>query len=725
MITCECLTINKQYINEYAYTAQEFLKIKKPYKSIREIKTAPAGKKKSSYINDVITFDIETSTINDGEKPYAFMYIWQMCIFGDLVVMGSTFEDLQQTLNHIKGLYGVSLVRKAIIYVHNLAFEFQFIHQFVNTNYDEIFATDSHKVLYFNTLDGFEFRCSYFLTNMSLEKFIKQTPNAVHLKGVGDLDYSIVRTTETELTPIEYGYCYNDVAGLYEALAYKTGVRGTGNILGTPYTSTGYVREDVRNAMAIPEMKALLKSLKVSNHVYELLHNAYRGGNTASNRFYTTTPHEQIILKDVGSYDITSSYPYVICALAEFPMTAFKRSLTHDNKKVLQLNKDYATVGTYVFYNLKLRDDKTPIPYISESKCNNIKNKYCYNGRVMSCDYCEMDLTNIDFLIICKMYKFSFYCKELYISKKGRLPQPAIDVTLKYFDNKTLYKGGDEYLYAINKGLLNSTYGMMVTALDKQEYLLNNGEWKQSTTYTNKDGQIVSRETWLKQQIYNAYCGYNAYTAYQWGVWVSALARARLQYMIDVVGNDVVYCDTDSIKMLNPAKHKAEFEALNNKVIEDAKKNNVRISSTNPNTGETYYLGTWSDENEGRDAEYTEFITMGAKKYAFTKPASKKSKVLYNGLELGVTVAGLGKEKGARELANGNGLKDFKPGKVFYDSGRTTATWNFEPIHTIEVNGVKIVTASNVAILDTTYTLGMTDTMIDVIIDSKEGKQHG
>ena len=41
--------------------------------------------------------------------------------------------------------------------------------------------------------------------------------------------------------------------------------------------------------------------------------------------------------------------------------------------------------------------------------------------------------------------------------------------------------------------------------------------------------------------------------------------------------------------------------------------------------------------------------------------------------------------------------------------------FNNEEIHTIIVEGVEIETASNIAIVETTYTLGITDTMLDII----------
>lgn len=50
------------------------------------------------------------------------------------------------------------------------------------------------------------------------------------------------------------------------------------------------------------------------------------------------------------------------------------------------------------------------------------------------------------------------------------------------------------------------------------------------------------------------------YLSYAWGVWVTAYARRNLWKMILQFPDDVVYCDTDSIKCVGD--HAAEFQRL-------------------------------------------------------------------------------------------------------------------------------------------------------------------
>ena len=101
--------------------------------------------------------------------------------------------------------------------------------------------------------------------------------------------------------------------------------------------------------------------------------------------------------------------------------------------------------------------------------------------------------------------------------------------------------------------------------------------------------------------------------------------------------------------------------------------------------------------------DYQKFKTLCAKKYAFLKND-----------KYGITVSGLSKIKGAKELEK-NGLEFFKNGSVFYDSGRTTVKFNNDKFHYLQIGNDKIINGPNVVILDTTYTLGISNTMLDII----------
>ena len=203
---------------------------------------APKGKK-SEYINIPLAFDIETSTIKDsGGEPLSFMYIWQFGING-VTVYGRTWDEFNDFLNRLHdalylGKTDENKRRMAVIYVHNLAFEFAFAAPYLNI--ENVFARSPHHVVYFTTKNDFEFRCSYFLTGKSLADVSKNTHTK---KLVGDLDYNLIRHAKTPLTPQELAYCENDVIVLNEFIAQE--IQRNGDIAKIPLTKTGYVRREV------------------------------------------------------------------------------------------------------------------------------------------------------------------------------------------------------------------------------------------------------------------------------------------------------------------------------------------------------------------------------------------------------------------------------------------------------------------------------------------------
>ena len=80
------------------------------------------------------------------------------------------------------------------------------------------------------------------------------------------------------------------------------------------------------------------------------------------------------------------------------------------------------------------------------------------------------------------------------------------------------------------------------------------------TDIINPDINYVNNE-WVKDIMSevmeeNAIEKYNKsvrFLYYAWGVWITAHARNRLQYMLNIVKEHVVYVDTDSIKFLDPS----------------------------------------------------------------------------------------------------------------------------------------------------------------------------
>lgn len=670
-IKCDCQLKTTRCI-QYAYYWNEF-----PFEILKK-DIVKSGKHKM-YQRHPMTFDIETSKIpTDDEGHYqAFMYIWQVCIEGN-VVFGRRWEELQDFMERVVNAYKLSEGERVVVYVHNLSFEFQFIQDYFN--FTDVFAMASRSILTAKTAH-LEFRCSYKLSNMSLAKFIENTPNTLHYKGVDDLDYASVRTPDTELTVIEYGYCFNDVKGLYECVME---LLKEDNIATIPLTSTGYVRRDCRHAMNKNKdnRKMFLRS-RLTLLQYKLLRECFRGGNTASDRYLTN-----LILKIVGSYDLSSSYPFQMIA-REYPLGKWNYGVIPDIKTLEEYNSKYCTIARYTFKNIRLRDEK-PIPYIPQSKCLALgDNREIYNGRILHADFLTISMTNIDFDIVKEQYEYDeLAVEEFHYSRKGLLPKELRDTIMYYFEKKSELKGDEEhyYEYMKSKNKLNSIYGMTVTNILNTEIEYHDGE------YTEK--KMTEEE--MQEALDKYYKNHRSFLNYSWGVFVTAYARRELEDGLNIAGLDTIYCDTDSVKFIG--NHDKEFEAYNERLNKECEEKGIRnYAEVN---GKRYYMGIF-DKEKG----YDEFITLGAKKYAF----------LQNG-KLGITVSGLSKKKGAEELEKKGGLRRFQRNEVFYNSGRTIAQYNSAEIHDITVNGCTFSTASNLAIVDTTYTLGITDTMLDIIV---------
>lgn len=666
-----------------AYNQEDF-----PYFRIK--KSNPLIQPTKRYIEHLMTFDIETSTIEKTDGSFeGFMYHWQVCIDG-YVCFGRTWKEFLTFLRKMnRALKNFDENHKLVCYIHNFSYEFQFLYSWIKL--ENVFAIDKRKPLKAISKEfNIEFRCSYLLSNMNLKKFIENTPNAHYFKG-GDLDYHKILTPQTNLTMSELGYCFNDVMGLYEAVIH---LLKEDTLTTIPLTSTGYVRRECRiNMRKNKKNRKQFIELRLDDKLYQLCKDSFRGGNTASNRYKTN-----FINYDVSSYDMSSAYPYAMIS-GLYPITPFQEETITSLDMLDDYNNRYCTLAYYSFENVKLKKG-VPFPYIPYSKCiefiapsydTNFKGKECcYNGRVLEADFIKIAMTNYDYQIFINQYEYdqeNVRVEDFYYSHKGFLPQELIDTVIEFFTLKSQLKGIEqkEYEYMKSKNKLNSLYGMIVTDIIRQENLFND-QWEKGENSTLDD----------------YYSKRNNFLTYQWGLFVTAICRSNLQKAIDKIGLDCVYIDTDSIKYVG--NHDEVFEQINQEMIAWCSDNDI-INSVKVGN-QKYFLGLYD-----REKGYDEFVTLGAKKYAF-KQNNK----------IGITVAGLNKISGAKELKEKGGLSKFKIGTEFINSGRKTVYYNDDKKHFITVQGCKIENASNIALVDTTYTLGMTDVMLSILygLESEE-----
>lgn len=573
------------------------------------------------YLNEPISFDIETTnTYNYKGEKIAFMYIWMLDIY-DCTIIGREWQDFISVINTISAHFQlIGNGKRCIIYIHNLAFEFQFIRKLFT--WYKIFATENRKPLYAITENGVEFRCSLRLSGYRLEKVGENLRNKIP-KKTGDLDYSKIRNKLTRLTKEEIGYCINDVKIVSEYIREK--IEDESGIENIPLTKTGYVRRMCKHRTLhgknYKNYIDLMKELKLTLEEYKVAKRAFMGGFTHANFWYTGKT-----LENVTSYDFTSSYPTVMLS-EKFPMSRGRKLENLSRGAFYQHLKEYACIFDIELLNVKPKCKYET--YISESKCISIENPVINNGRVFSADKLVISITNIDFEIIEKCYTFDLgRYDNFYVYEKDYLPASFIQCILDLYKIKTTLKGviGKEEEYLKGKEDLNATYGMCVTSIirDIIEYYEN--EWKEEKPDDASVSNQLEKENDKKGR----------FLFYLWGVFVTAYARRNLWTGILECKQDYVYSDTDSVKIMNAEKHKKYFDKYNAEIIQKLKTalkhHGINESEIEPKTkdGIKKPLGVWD-----YDGFYNKFKTLGAKRYLTysTKHGYK------------MTVAGLSKQK--------------------------------------------------------------------------------
>ena len=621
------------------------------FKAVRK-RGARTFKKTDYILNYPIAFDIETSSFynEDGEKT-AIMYIWTLAI-GDNIIIGRTWNEFVEVIKTLSELLNLGQHRRAYIYVHNLAYEFQFMRHYFT--WEEVFAISERKPAKAVTTDGIEFRCSYIESGYNLETIGKNLKKYPVRKMVGDLDYSKIRHSGTPLNNKELGYCINDVKILISYIKEK--MEQYGDITKLSLTKTGYTRRYCRSKCLGRQnfdYKKLIETLTINDpEEYEQLKRGFQGGYTHANAAYFDE-----ILNNVISYDFTSSYPAVM--LAEmYPMSRGERLENVSRETFEESLKYYCCLFDIEFINL--RPVKEYDHYISASRCfDHSKDLVEDNGRVVSASMLKTTITEQDFEIIKKFYTCDTYRISNFIRyKKDYLPKPFIECIISLYEDKTKLKGvkGKEAEYQAAKENLNSLFGMCCTDIIQKE-----------NKYSNAYGWFERSPSILdKLDEYNNDKG--RFLFYPWGVWITAYARRNLWTAIYNLKEDYIYSDTDSVKVLNADKHADYFEKYNKWITNRIKRTcdyyGIDADRTAPETieGIKKPLGVWDF-----DGEYKRFKTLGAKRY-ITEDMEGNFKI---------TVAGLSKKYGAEYLK-----KKGDPFKAFTEGLRIPADETGKNTHT-------------------------------------------
>lgn len=668
------------------------------------------------------TFDIETTTIITGldelSRPIRHGIIWSGQFYD-----GTNYDQVRSLREVIDYLKHIELreedkIGKICIFVHNLSYEFQFIKDFFE--WTNITATSNRKIIAAET-KGLVFRCSYMLSNMSLARFLQQESVSEEYQK-DKMNYLEVRYPWSEISKSDYIYCRNDVVGLHIAMQHRISECYNEDINNLPLTSTGYVRKDCRKAMnknSSNRWRFINDAMDLET--FEMCHDAFRGGNTHANKMYANK-----VQSDMAGMDIASSYIFDEMCWS-YPTKFYDMKRLRKDFDFFRHNwKEWGMLIEVCFTNLRLKNEAaTPVPYIPISKCKPIHfdpeddSHQVDNGRLLHTGvngYAKMIITEIDYNIIESQYTWD---KEKFgrikYAKKKPLPKELKSQIMAYFYNKTTKKKADPYLYNKSKSLLNATFGMSVTYPLKPHY-----------EFDNNTKLLVPDDAPKEELLEEFYESFASFLDYQIGVWITAYARMELQWAIDLLGNkhdpnksDLVYCDTDSVKFLNPEEHIPDIEKLNEKIIAIAKANDAYCVFE----GKEYILGVYEP-----DGFYKNFITYGAKKYIYGEFSGQKN-------DFHITISGVPKKKGHECIMKdiirgrmkhppaGNKLKspfDIQKGYKF-ESVKLTSVYNdLNGLQTYEVDGHILEFGSNIALYPNSYKLGLTyayEQLLDIYKD--------
>lgn len=586
------------------------------------------------------TFKETFNFYNKVCTPLSLVYIWQFGV-NDKVFYGRKLEDLKKCIEEMQSLVnGIPT-----IWIHNAGYEYQFLLNIHKIK--EVFARQAHKPIYWVSEYlgcDVKFRCSYFLTRLSLANWAKLTKGKIK-KLEGDLDYLKMRTPYTVLTDKEMAYCENDILCMYWGLQYYMDMYKY--VEKIPLTQTGEVRVTIKDVYKddYKYHQDMTNLLPRNETEYNMLKAAFQGGYTHANYL-----NADMILRNVHSRDISSSYPYAM-VIEKYPMEKWRAINPMNIDKYWNVERDYSLIIDVTFYGIESINYNT---YISSSKCYYKENYALDNGRVLYAKRLSMIITQLDYEIILKTYSIKkTKLNKVIVSRNAYLDKKMVETVLSFYNNKTVYKDVDgmESIYMASKQKNNSIYGMEVTDIVPKGVTYGSDNMWHAEPHTFDE--IVAE---LRQKPYKNF------NAYQHGVFVATYARYNVWQPIIEINKDIVYVDTDSTKYLHD--YEWWFENYNNGVMERIRKS-LRERGIDENLafpknpkGEIVPLGIFSKE-----PTYKQFITLGAKRYAYTYENDLKEDGTPN---IHITVSGV-KKSAASQLKS---LKDFNE-KLVFDTEHT------------------------------------------------------
>lgn len=504
------------------------------------------GKYCKTFLDVPMGFDIETTTIyerypNTDDIPklkrgkikssFASMYVWQLSL-GNTVLMGYEWLQFIDLLYTIKEFYTPTPSMRIICWIHNASYEMAFLRKWLNVT--DSFLKTQRRFLQVTHDDFIVFRDSMAMNNSTLRRLADDFCNTQ--KCIGDLDYNVQRSSQDakKLTPTELLYCHNDVLILseYARYFYDTYLVNGFN----PLTITSTLRNEVKQQIEPFKEKAkmLQELMPQTEKFYDwVFYDIYRGGYVHANRFNVGELYTQD--DNIVGVDFTSSYPS--CIMYGYrPLGHFRRLINPNEDTIKKYSKTHCVLFKARFYGLKCQNGHS---IESISKCHSGYGVVLDNGRVYSGHMVEVSLCELDYMNYCDFYKWDLMMVlDAYVCNRAPFPSYIIKPMIKYYKNKA-YNKEHNLPYALEKAMVNTFYGMLCTRRNTDSIKYCNDGWV--------DESVKPYDEWLSNQFLSPYDG----------VYVSAHARRNLLATVKKLEDNptnytpAIYCDTDSIKILN------------------------------------------------------------------------------------------------------------------------------------------------------------------------------
>lgn len=631
---------------------------------------AMSGNSNKTYSTISLSFDIETSKVDNNGEIMSFMYIWMVGV-DNTCVYGRTWEELDIFLSRFKEdvidthQYTRHNNRKnkaKVIFfgfIHNIAFEWAFCKGNMQHNITDVFLKEIRQPLYFD-MGGVRWIDSFQITRMSLDKLSKTYTKRKKLSG--ELDYNIVRSYKTILSDKELAYCENDVLVLTEYHKYYVNTYLQNGIKTFIYTQTGIVRARIKqdfNKQCKISHQDIINMFPDTQLEYEI-HMTYlfRGGYVHGRAdLYNKT------LYDIDSFDITSAHPYQIVSKT-FPISKFVN--TKVSRETFTIKEGYAYIIDATFVNIQATEHSLE----SLSKAVEKENILLDNGRIHSAGKLRVLLTEIDYELYCLYYKWDdVIFNNVKIAKKGYLPAYVVKNVLDAYETKETLKL-QNMSYMNEKVFLNSIYGSFVTKIYKYQYKYNydNGCVDKIESDYHKE---------VKKRVLSMY----------WGIWTTAYTRYQQLTLTHKLGG--VYGDTDSDKIPHDDNNFAIVKDINDKIMQG---NTVICKRYHKNYTLVKELGQWDYEGT-----YSKFKMLGAKRYVYE---------LNN--ETHITCAGLPKS-----VKIDDPFTNFRNGMYIPNCKLTTLYHDNE--YFANVAGVDMSSKTGVSLIPCDFTLTVASEYVDFV----------